>query len=139
MCKRSCRCHTKSREGAGIAAVAVLAAGAIVAVKIGPIVARIIHLAVEVLTIIMLTAAAALAAIVLTWLTVRIARWRVRQHYGRQPVTLRPVPSVASVISADPQPGCLACGDTGTVLRALSGRRYQARPCPVCEPARKTG
>ena len=134
MCKTPC-CNNKSREGAGIAAVAVLAAGAIVAVKIGPVVARILHLAVEVLTIIMLTAASALAAIVATWLTVRLVRWRARQHHARQPVTLRPVRSVASVRAADPQPGCLACGDTGTVLRAISGSRYQAESCPVCEPA----
>ena len=139
MCKRSCCCHTKSGEGAGVAAVAVLAAGAIVAVKIGPVVARIIHLAVEVLTIIMLTAASALAAIVLTWVTVRVVRWRLRQHHARQPLTLRPVPSVASVSPADPQPGCLACGDTGTVLRAITSSRYQAGPCPVCEPDRRTG
>jgi hypothetical protein len=138
MCKTPC-CNNKSHEDAGIAAVAVLAAGAIVAVKIGPIVARIIHLAVEVLTIIMLTAASALAAIVLTWMTARIVRWRVRQHHARQPVTLRPVPSVANVSAADRQPGCLACGDTGTVLRAITSSRYQARPCPVCESARKTG
>src|SRR5215467_6560062 len=137
MCRRCC-CNNKSREGAGVAAVAVLAAGAIVAVKIGPIVARILHLAVEVLTIIMLTAASALAAIVLTWLTVRIVRWRVRQHH-RQPVTLWPVPATASVSPADSQPGCLACGDTRTVLLAITGSRYQARPCPVCEPARKRG
>jgi len=136
MCKRSCCCN-KSREGAGVAAVAVLAAGAIVAVKIGPIVARILHLAAEVLTIILLTAASALAAIVLTWLTVRIARWRARQHQTRQPVTLRPVPTTANLRSADTEPGCLACGDTGTVLRAITGSRYQARPCPVCEPTRR--
>src|SRR5215472_7802135 len=137
MCKRSRCCHNNSHEGAGIAAVAVLVAGAIVAVKIGPIVVSIIHLAVEVLTIIMLTAASALAAIVLTWVTARIVRWRARQHHARQPMTLRPVPAAASVSPADRQPGCLACGDTGTVLRAITGSRYQARPCPVCEPARK--
>ena len=138
MCKRSSCCNNNSHEGAGIAAVAVLAAGAIIAVKIGPVVARIIHLAVEVLTIIMLTAASALAAIVLTWVTVRIVRWRARQHHTHKPVTLRPVPTAASVRSADSQLGCLACGDTGQVLRAITGSRYQPRPCPVCEPARKT-
>jgi hypothetical protein len=139
MCKRSCCCCTsKSHEGAGIAAVAAIAAGAIVAAKIGPIVARILHLAVEVLTIILLTAASALTAILLTWVTVRIVRWRVRQHHPRQPLTLRPVPTAAGVKPADSQPGCLACGDTGTVLRAITGSRYQPRPCPVCEPTRKT-
>jgi hypothetical protein len=122
-----------------VAAIAVLAVGAIVAVKIGPVVARILHLAVEVLTIILLTAASTLAAIVLTWVTVRIVRWRVRQHHARQPVTLRPVPSAASVSPADSQSGCLACGDTRTVLRAITGSRYQARPCLACEPTRKTG
>ena len=139
MCKRSCCCHNKSAEGAGVAAIAVIATGAIVAVKIGPIVARILHLVVEVLTIIMLTAASALAAIVLTWVTARIVRWRARQHHARQPVTLRPVPATATVRPAGSQPGCLACGDTGTVLRAITSSRYQARPCPVCEPARRTG
>src|SRR5215472_1363241 len=138
MCKRTCCCTGKSHEGAGIAAVAAIAAGAIVAVKIGPIVARILHLAVEVLTIILLTAASAMAAIVLTWATARIVRWRARQHHARQPLTLRPVPAAASVSPADRQPGCLACGDTRTVLRAITGSRYQARPCPVCEPARGT-
>src|SRR5215813_12405671 len=136
MCKRSC-CN-KSREGAGVAAVAVLAAGAIVAVKIGPAVARIIHLAVEVLTIVLLTAASALAAIVLTWLTVRIVRWRVRQHHPRQPVTLRPVPTAANVTSADPQPGCLACGDTRTVLRAITGAGIRpGRARSASQPGRR--
>ena len=137
MCRPSC-CKP-SNEGAGIAAVAVILGTAFVAVKIGPIVARIIHLAVEVLTIIMLTAASALAAIVLTWVTARIVRWRARQHHPRQPVTLRPVQTAAGITPTNPQPGCLACGDTRTVLRAISGSRYQARPCPVCEPARKRG
>ncbi len=142
MCKRSCCCcNNKSHEGVGIAAVAAIAAGAIVAVKIGPIVARIIHLAVEVLTIIMLTAASALAAILLTWATVRIVRWRVRRHRPHQPLTLRPVPSPAPdhIRRAVGKPDCLGCGGTGQVLRAITDSRYQARPCPVCEQAAKAG
>jgi hypothetical protein len=34
---------------------------------------------------------------------------------------------------------CLACGGTGTVLRAITGSRYQPQPCPVCEPVQKAG
>src|SRR5262249_19752748 len=30
--------------------------------------------------------------------------------------------------------GCLACGGTGTGLRAISSGRYQPGECPVCEP-----
>ena len=140
MCRPSC-CNNSSREGAGIAAVAVIAAAAIVAVKIGPIVARILHLVVEVLTIIMLVAASALGCIVLGWLTVRIARWRVRQHHMHRQMTLRPAPSTARdyIGRADTKPDCLACGDTGTVLRAISGSRYRAQPCPACEPATRAG
>jgi hypothetical protein len=137
MCRPSC-CKP-SHEGAGITAVAVIAAGAIVAVKIGPIVARILHLIVEVLTIIMLTAASALVCIVLAWLTVRILRWQLRRQHARQQTALRPVPSAVRITEADSGPGCLACGDTGQVLRAISGRKYQAQPCPACEPATRAG
>jgi hypothetical protein len=139
MCRPSC-CK-QSNEGAGIAAVAVIAAGAIIAVKIGPVVARILHLVVEVLTIIMLIAASALAAIVAAWLTVCIVRWRKRQARTHRQMIPRLVPSGARDRAEFPssQPRCLACGDTGTVLRAIGTSRYQAQPCPACEPVTKTG
>jgi hypothetical protein len=139
MCRPSC-CK-QSNEGAGIAAVAAIAGTAVVAVKIGPIVARIVHLVVEVLTIIMLTAASALVAILLTWATVQIVRWRIRQHHASQQVTLRPVPSATRDHAGlpDSAPECLACGDTGTVLRAIGASRYQAPPCPACDPVTRAG
>lgn len=133
MCRPSC-CKP-SHEGAGITAIAVIAAGAIVAVKIGPIVARIIHLAIEVLTIIMLTAASALACIVLAWLAICIVRWQARRTRAQQTAVLRPVPSEPIDSKAD----CLACGGTGTVLRAITGSGYQPQVCPVCEPAQRAG
>ncbi len=140
MCRPSC-CKKSSSEGAGIAAVAVIAGAAIVAVKIGPIVARILHLAVEVLTIITLTAATALACIVVASLTVRIVRRQLRRRSAYRQTTLWPVPTVARehIDQANDGPGCLACGNTGTVLRAISGSRYQARPCPACEPVKRAG
>ena len=139
MCRPSC-CKP-SNEGAGIAAVAVIASAAVVAVKIGPIVARTTHLVVEVLTIIMLTAVSVLACIVLGWLAVCIVRWRLRRRSAHPQTTLRPVPSRARdyIGPADTEPGCLACGDTGTVLRAVGSSRYQAQPCPACEPVTRTG
>jgi hypothetical protein len=139
MCRPSC-CKP-SNEGAGITAVAAIAAAAVVAVKIGPVVARIIHLVVEVLTIIMLTAASALACIMLGWLAVCIVRWRLRRRSAHQQTTLRLVPSSARdhIGPAGTAPGCLACGDTGTVLRAIGGSRYQAAPCPACEPVTRAG
>jgi hypothetical protein len=139
MCRPSC-CKP-SNEGAGIAAVAVIAGTAVVAVKIGPIVARILHLVVEVLTIIMLTAVTALVCIVLGWLTVRIVRWRLHRRPAYPQMTLRPVPTATPnhIGPADTEPGCLACDGTGRVLRAISGSPYRARPCPACEPVKRAG
>jgi nitrate/nitrite transporter NarK len=139
MCRPSC-CK-QSNEGAGIAAVAAIAAGAVVAVKIGPVVARIIHLVIEVLTIIMLTAVTALVCIVLAWLTMRIVRWRLRRRSAHPQMTLRPVPAAASdhIRQADTEPGCLAYGDTGTVLRTIGGSPYQLQWCPVCKPVTRAG
>jgi hypothetical protein len=104
-------------------------------------VARILHLADEALTIIMLTAASALARSCSAWLTVCIVRWRNRGLQARRQITLRHVPFVSrqEVGSANGNPDCLACGNTGTVMRAISGSRYQSRPCPACEPAQRTG
>ena len=140
MCRPSC-CSKSTGDGTGIAAVAVVTGAAIVAVKTGPIVARILHLIVEVLAIITLTAATALACILLGWLTVRIVRWRIHRHHAHRQID----PAAGSRRSpaahrpGRQRPGCLACGDTGTVLRAISGSRYQARPCPACEPAQLAG
>ena len=130
MCRPSC-CKP-SGDGASIAAVAVIAAATFVAAKIGPAVARIWHIAVEALTIFTLTAASAAACILVTWATARIIGSR-RAH---RPVLPYPVPPAAQQYTAPiGVPGCLACGGTGTVLRAISANRYQANPCPVCDPA----
>ena len=56
MCRPSC-CDKPRGQGAGIAAVALIIGAALVAAKIGPIVARIVHIVLEVLRIAALTAA----------------------------------------------------------------------------------
>jgi hypothetical protein len=139
MCRPSC-CKS-SNEGTGIAAVAVIASTAFVAVKIGPIVTRIVHLVVEVLTIIMLTAVTALAAIVLAWLTVRVVRWRLSRRTAQSRITLRPVPTATAdyIEQTDSERGCLDCGGTGQVLQAIGGSPCQLQGCPLCEPAQRAG
>ena len=71
-----------SREGAGIAAVAVVAGAAFAAAKIGPVLARIWHIAIEALIIFTLTCATAAACILLTWAAVRIIRMRRKPPRG---------------------------------------------------------
>ena len=134
MCRPSC-CKKPPDEGAGIAAVAVIAA-VFAAAKIGPAVARIWHLAVEALMIATITAAAAVA-IVATCATVSLVG--KRRHARQQIRQTLPSGTKHPVDNADNEPGCLACGDTGTVLRAITGGRYQQQPCPECQPAQRTG
>jgi hypothetical protein len=138
MCRPPC-CRQPSGEGAGIAAVAILVAAGFAYAKIGPAVARIWHVAVEALTIAALGSAAAAAVIAVIWATARILR---RRQLSRL-VMLYPVPSGAQQLSdhAGSTAGCRvggldcpACGDSGTVLLAITGGRYEERSCPVCQP-----
>ena len=136
MCRPSC-CREPSHEGAGIAAVAVIVGGAVAYAKIGPVAARIWHLAVEALTIFTLGCAAAAAGIVVTWATAHL----IRTRRTRRQAVLVPIPQDArpSIGHADHQPECLACGDTGTVLRAIGTSSYQDQSCPACQPAHRAG
>jgi hypothetical protein len=127
-------CCKPTDEGTSIAAVAVLADGAFAYAKIGPAVARIWHLAVEAVEIFTLTAVAAAVTNVATCVTARVIRIR---RQTRQQMLLQTVPpgTAHPLDGADSEVGCLACGDTGTVLRAITGRRYQQDRCPECQPA----
>jgi hypothetical protein len=135
MCRPSC-CKP-SNDGAGIAAVAVIAVTAFAYAKIGPAVARIWHIAVEALTIFTLTCAAAAAGILVTWATARIIGSR-RAHRQTLPYRVEPTAQHYTV-QADGEPGCLACGGTGTVLQAITASDYRAEACPVCDPADRAG
>ena len=50
MCRPSC-CNNSGGQGTGIAAVALILLGTLIVAKIGPIVAQIVHIALEVLRI----------------------------------------------------------------------------------------
>jgi hypothetical protein len=138
MCRPSC-CDNSRGQGTGIAAVAVIVGAALIAAKIGPIVAEIIRVALEVLRIAALTAGAVLALAVLTWLTMTIARWWLRHRSAQQRKAFAPVVAREPFQPAGNRIGCLACGDTGKVLRLTDGSHYQPDSCPVCEPVRWAG
>jgi hypothetical protein len=133
MCRPSC-CKPPGNDGAGIAAVAVIAGAAFAYAKIGHTVAEILHTITVVLTVLLLAAVAALAAILVTWATARIIGRRRQIRRQAMPLPVRqPVTRVQNV------PGCLACGDSGTVIRAIGPSHDQVWPCPVCQPVRGTG
>ena len=72
-----------------------------------------------------------------TWATARIIGSR-RAHAQTLPYRVEPA-DWHYTVQAGGQPGCLACGGTGTVLRAITDDDYRADPCPVCDPAEWAG
>ena len=80
MCRPSC-CDNSGGQGAGIAAVALIIGAALIVAKIGPIVAQIVHIALEVIRIAALTAGAVLAFAV-AHLAGRHDRALAASHHG---------------------------------------------------------
>jgi hypothetical protein len=139
MCRPSC-CNNSGGQGAGIAAVALIAVGTLIVAKIGPIVARIVHVVLEVIRIAALTAAAVLAVAVAAWLAVMTVRWWLRHRSAQRQATSQPInATVWQNVPAGDQPECLACGGSRKVLQLIDGSRYQPGACPVCEPAQWAG
>src|SRR5690242_1681444 len=79
MCRPSC-CNNSGGQGTGIAAVAIVIGAALIAAKLGPIVAGIVHTVLEVLRIAALTAGLVLALAVVTWAAIMITRWQLQRR-----------------------------------------------------------
>jgi hypothetical protein len=139
MCRPSC-CNNSGGQGAGIAAVALILIGTFIVAKIGPIVAQIVRIALEVIRITALTAAAGLAVAVAAWLAVMTVRWWLRHRSAQRQAIIWPVNATAwQNVPAGHQPECLACGGSRKVLPLIDGSRYQPGACPACEPAQWVG
>jgi hypothetical protein len=140
MCRPSC-CNNSGGSGAGIAAVALIMVAALVAAKIGPIVAHIVHVVLDVIRFVALTTGLVLALAVITWAAIVITRWQLQRKAvaGTQTRMVTPSTIWMSATRTSHPADCLACGGNGTVLRAIGGGRYQPQDCPVCEPVRRAG
>jgi hypothetical protein len=114
----------------------------LIVARVGPIVARITRTVVEVIRVAALTTGLVLALAAVTWAAIVITRWQLerRRTAAADPARVAAPPVIRLSASRSTYPdGCLACGGTGTVLRAINGTRYQPQDCPVCEPARLAG
>jgi hypothetical protein len=139
MCRRSW-CDKSGGQEFGIVAVAIIIGAAFIAARIGPATARVVHTALEVIRVVALTTGMVVVFAVLAGAVITITRWQLR----RKAIAANQTQVVSSpehpAFSTDTRPAdCLACGDTGMVLRLISGERYQPSQCPVCEPARRVG
>jgi hypothetical protein len=140
MCRPPC-CNDSGGQDAGLAAVALFIGAALVAAKIGPIVACVLHTVAEVFRLVALTASVVVALAVMTWAAIAMTRWQLRRA-ALAAARTRVVTMPASRFPADQVSSpadCLACGGTGTVLRAIDRGRYQPGECPVCEPVMRAG
>ena len=138
VCRPSC-CDKNGGQGTGVAAVAIIIGAALVAAKIGPFVVGIVHTVVEVIRLMALTVGLVVALAVFTGAVIALIRWQLRRQAlavtRARVVTLHPGENTEL---AD-RPDCLACGGSGTVLRAISGGWYRPGECPVCELVRRAG
>jgi hypothetical protein len=140
MCRPSC-CDNSGGQGAGIAAVALILGAALIVAKIGPIVAQIVHVALEVIRFAALTTGLVLALAAITWAAIMITRWQLRRTApaaGQTQVIAAPAIRVSASRASRPA-DCLACGGSATVLKAIGGSRYQPGACPVCQPIMRAG
>jgi hypothetical protein len=139
MCRPSC-CNNSGGQGPGITAAALILIGTLIVAKIGPIVARIVHVALEVIRIAAVTAAAVLAFAVAAWLTVMIVHWWLRHRDAQRRAIVQRIGTAAwQHMTVADRSACLACGGSGWVLRAIGSGSHQVRVCPVCEPAEWAG
>jgi hypothetical protein len=140
MCRPPC-CNDSGSQGAGIVAVAVIMVAALVAAKIGPIVAKIVHVVLDVIRLVALTTGLVVALAAITWAAIAITRWQLRRSAlaaARTRAVSMPAMRVTATQGSRPA-DCLACGGTGSVLRAIGSGRYQPGECPVCEPVTRAG
>jgi hypothetical protein len=138
MCRPSC-CNSNGGQGAGTAAVAIVMLAALTAARTGPIAARIIHVVLDVIRLVALTTGLVLVVAAVTWAAIVITCWQRRRRAcaaARTRVVAMPAIRFPADQVSGPA-GCLACGGTGTVLRAISSGRYQPGECPVCEPVKR--
>jgi hypothetical protein len=138
MCRPPC-CNNTGSQDAGVAAVALFIGAALVAAKIGPIVAKIVHTVLEVIRFAALTTGLVVALTAVTWAAIAITRWQLHRRTELAADPIRVVPRPWEQTGPANQADCLACGGTSTVLRAIRGGRYESGECPECVPTRRAG
>lgn len=137
MCKPS-RCNTRSADGIGIIALAVVALAVIGTV--GPIVAAISHVIIEVAKLVAIGIASGTMIAVAAWVTVQVLRARaISRSLSRVYLTARQEPARVTARTPLYEQSCITCGDTGRIIRMIgNGDSFQIRACPECQPAQLT-
>jgi hypothetical protein len=123
-----------------MAAIALIIGSAVVAHKIRPEAARILHDVAEVLRLLLLTTGILVAVAITAWVTARLARWWLRHREAQRSLVDQGDRTRKYRLRAVRyEQRCLACGGNGQVLRTDGAGRFEPRACPECQPARLAG
>jgi len=138
MCKPS-HCNTKNTEAVGIVAMVVIALA--ILGTVGPIVAAISHVIIEVIKLVAIGIASGAMIAAVAWATVQVMRARAINRPA--PWNYLPAQQGPARISRPRLPiieqSCITCGDTGRIIRVFgNGDSFQIRACPECQPAQLT-
>ena len=139
MCEKPSRCcSSKSAEGIGIIAMAVIALAIIGTV--GPLVVAISHVVVDVIKLAAIGIASGAMIGAAIWIAVQIMRARaIKRPAPRIHLTARLEPARLKAQVPVSEQNCLTCGDTGRIIRIIgNGDSYRIRACSDCQPAQLT-
>jgi hypothetical protein len=134
MGRPSC-CKPRS-QAPSVAAVALIIGAGLAADKIGSHVARIAHVAVDVLRTVAVTTLTIVAVVIAAWATGVVVRWWLGRQKTRDGRRHQLVSQLRPTRNERP---CLACGGQGEVLRSDGAGSFEPRACPECQPARLAG
>ena len=122
MCRPPCCNNSGSGSGLAVGAIAVLLMGAAVISKVRPALAEASKVAIEALRIGLIVTLVAVTCAVVTWIIIRVIRWRIHRHQTKQ--TART---------------CPACDDSGEVLWASQDGELKLTGCAGCQTTRQAG
>ena len=122
MCRPPCCNDSGSGSGLAVGAIAALLIGAAVISKVRPALAEAAKVAIEALRIGLIVTLAAVTCAAITWIIIRVIRWRIHRHQSKQAV-----------------PTCPACDDSGEVLWTSRDGELKLTGCAGCQTTRQAG
>ena len=122
MCRPPCCNDSGSGSGFAVGAIAALLIGAVVISKVRPALAEAAKVTIEALRIGLIVTLAAATCAAVTWIIIRLIRWRIHSHQPKQTA-----------------PTCPACDDSGEVLWTSRDGELKLTGCAGCQSTRQAG
>ena len=122
MCRPPCCNDSGGGSGLAVGAIAVLLIGAAIISKVRPALAEAAKVAIEALRIGLIVTLTAVICAAVTWVIIRVIRWRIHRHQPKRTA-----------------PTCPACDDSGEVLWTSRDGELKLTGCAGCQTTRQAG